>query len=195
MTILPTDDTKTRIMKSTILLFNQYGPLAPMAKISARAGVAGGTPFRYFDSKEDLLLATYHYARTSVEKTKVQNPLSQTTAEGIIKAIVLDILRWSVLCPDEHQYVEKYEDSVCYDYFSKTFSKLYVGIIEEMALWERIKHDVRADIPEAVISRIISVHCSVFSRFMNHGAMDLESPEGKALMAASADSIWNSIKK
>lgn len=91
--------------------------------------------------------------------------------------------------------MEKYEDSVCYNYFSEEFSKLYVGVIRELHLWERIRNDVREDIPEVVISRIISVHCSVFSRYMSNFTMDLDAPETKALMEASADSIWNSIKK
>ncbi|ADK80361.1 TetR/AcrR family transcriptional regulator [Sediminispirochaeta smaragdinae] len=195
MIIMPTDDTKTRIMKSTILLFNEFGPMAPMSKISERAGVAGGTPYKYFKTKEMLLLETYYYARNSIEKINRNDPLAQTSAEGIIKVIILDILRWSALYSDEHQYVEKYEDSVCYNYFSEEFSKLYVGVIRELHLWERIRNDVREDIPEVVISRIISVHCSVFSRYMSNFTMDLDAPETKALMEASADSIWNSIKK
>jgi len=195
MIICASDDTKTRIMKSTILLFNKYGPMVSMSKISEGAGVAAGTPFKYFSTKDELLWATYYYARTSVEGTKRENPLAQTTTEDMIKAIVTDILRWAAICPEEHEYVEKYEDSVCYDYFSEDFSKLYEGIVDELKIWDRMKDDVRKDIPMEVISRIISVHCSVFARYMSHRGMDIDTPETTALMRASADSIWNSIKR
>lgn len=192
---IQSSDTKIRIMESTIRMFNRFGPMVPMSKISEDAGVAAGTPFKYFSSKDELLLASYYYARNSVLKTKREDPLSETTAEGIVKAIVRDIIRWSVLCPEEHQYVEKYEDAVCYNYFSDDFRKLYEGVVDELDIWQRIKHDVRKDIPKEVISRIISVHCSVFCRYIRHCGLRLDEPETDALIEASADSIWNSIRK
>ena len=55
---MPTQ-TREAIIQATIELFNEYGPMVPMAKISERAGVAAGTPFRYFPTKDALLHAAY----------------------------------------------------------------------------------------------------------------------------------------
>lgn len=195
MNIETFDDTKTRIVKSTIKLFNQYGPMVPMSKISESAGVATGTPYKHYKTKEALLLDAYRYARNTVFQVEMGDPLSQPTTEGLIKTIIRHIIRWAALMPAEHEYVEKYEDAVCYNYFSKEFDVLYEGIVEELGIWERIKADVRQDLPQKVISRIVSVQCSVFIRYMSYHKMQLNTPEMDAFLAASADSIWRSIAR
>lgn len=195
MDILQTDDTRTRVLKSAILLFNQYGPMVPVSKISETAGVAAGTPFKHFKTKEELLLAAYHYARLSVFRVVKEDPRNEPTTERLIKAIIRGVIRWAALMPDEHEYVEKYEDSVCYNYFSPAFHDLYEGIVEELGIWERIREDVRPDIPKEIISRIISVQCSVFIRYMSYHNLKPDTPQSDALIESSTDSIWRSIER
>jgi AcrR family transcriptional regulator len=195
MIILQTDDTRTRVIKSTILLFNQYGPMVPMSQISDMAGVAAGTPFKHFKTKEELLLKAYFYARKSAFKVVKGDPRLEPTTETMLKTIMRGIINWAALMPDEHEYVEKYEDSVCYNYFSPAFKKLYEGIVEELDIWDRIKDDVRQDIPKEIISRIISVQCSVFIRYMSYHNMQIDDENTKALIEASTDSIWRSIAR
>ena len=195
MDILAGDSTRERLLKSTILLFNQYGVMVPMAKISERAGVAAGTPFKHFKTKDELLLAAYFYARKSVYRVVKDDPRDEPSTEGLIKAIIRGIIRWASLMPDEHEYVEKYEDAICYNYFSPCFHSLYEGIVEELSIWPRIRDDVREDLPPEVISRMISVQCSVFIRYMSHHKARLSEPDTDALIAASADSIWQSIAR
>lgn len=92
--------------------------------------------------------------------------------------------------------MRKYEDSVCYDCFSDRFSEeLYVGIVREHNLWPRLKNDVRPDLPEAFINRVISINCSLYSRYIAHMGFQADSPEFESFMHASADSIWNSIRR
>lgn len=195
MDILSSDSTREKILKSTILLFNQYGVMVPMAKISELAGIAAGTPFKHFKTKDELLLAAYFYARNSVYQVVKDDPRDEPTTEGLIKAIIRGIIRWASLMPDEHEYVEKYEDAICFNYFSPCFRDLYEGIVEELDIWPRIKDDVREDIPPEVISRIISVQCSVFIRYMSFHNLQANAPDTKSLISASADSIWQSIAR
>ena len=194
MHINRTDDTKTRIMKSTIMLFNRYGILVPMSKISDMAGVAEGTPFKHFKTKDELLLATYRYARASSNALSDRMDVNEPVTEILIKSILRTIFRWATQFPDEHEYVEKYEDTVCFDSFSDEFKTLYVGIVDELNMWDRIKADVRTDMPKEIISRIISVQCGVFVRYMRHNEMKPGVAETDALIEASVDSIWRSIE-
>ena len=104
-------------------------------------------------------------------------------------------MRGAVRFPSEHEYVEKYEDAVCYNYFSEEFNTLYEGIVVELDVWDRIKKDVRGDLPKALISRIVSVQCSVYIRYMNHHDMPADAQETNQLIEASVDSIWRSIAR
>lgn len=189
------EETRTRIIQATMRLFNQYGPMVPMAKISQAAGVGAGTPFKYFKTKDELLQATYHYARESAYLVNRESPADQPDAEGIVKAIIRGILRWSALCPQELQYVRKYEDMACYDCFSPEFSRLYVGIIQELDIWDRIRDQVRPDMPKELVSRLISINCAVFSRYALHMAITADSPQFSAFLDTCASSLWNSIRR
>lgn len=190
------EGTKERLLKATIKEFNRLGPMVPMARISQAAGIAGGTPFRHYKTKDDLLYAAYIYARESAFDVLPQEDTATMDAEQLVKSIVSGILLWAVLCPEEHQYVCKYEDAVCYDCFSDTFhDKLYTGIIEEKNIWPQLRDFLRPDLPEKLVSRLISINCSVYTRYIRHCGYAVDSPEFRALQEASADSIWNSIRR
>lgn len=188
-------NTRQEIIRCTILLFNQLGPMVPMSKISEAAGVAAGTPFRYFSTKEELLAAAYREAHENTLRCSPQESLEGMDAEHVIKSIVHTIMKWSVLCPQELEYMRKYEDMVCYDCFSERFSEtLYKGIIADTNLWPLLKDAVRPDLPEPLLNRLISFNCSVYARYVTHLGLSVEDPAFHALSDATADSIWNSIR-
>ena len=175
--------TRQEIIRCTILLFNQLGPMVPMSKISEAAGVAAGTPFRYFSTKEELLAAAYREAHENTLRCSPQESIEGMDAEHVVKSIVRTIMKWSVLCPQELEYMRKYEDMICYDCFSEEFSQaLYVGIIREMNLWP-------------LLNRLISINCSVYARYITHLGLSTEDSAFRELTEATADSIWDSIRR
>ena len=187
-------NTRSEIIRCTILLFNQFGPMVPMSKISEAAGVAAGTPFRYFSTKEELLAAAYKEAHENTLRCTPQESIEGMDAEQAVKSIVHTIMKWSVLCPQDLEYMRKYEDMICYDCFSEKFSKtLYEGIIEDMNLWPLIEKAVRPDLPRELLNRLISINCSVYARYVTHLGLTVEDPRFLHLADATADSIWNSI--
>lgn len=187
--------TRSAIISATIRMFNQYGPMVPMSKISEAAGVAAGTPFRYFKTKEELLAAAYHEAHENTLRIVPQESMEGMSAEQAVKSIVHTIMIWSALCPQDLEYMRKYEDGTCYDCFTERFSQtLYVGIVRDMNLWPLLKPVVRPDLPEPLINRLISFNCSVYSRYIEHEKLKPEDPAFQRLASATADSIWNSIR-
>ena len=76
--------TRQKIIRCTILLFNQLGPMVPMSKISEAAGVAAGTPFRYFSTKEELLAAAYREAHENTLRCSPQESIEGMDAEHVI---------------------------------------------------------------------------------------------------------------
>lgn len=189
------ENTRNSIIRATILLFNQYGPMVPMSKISESAGVAAGTPFVYFRSKDDLLAAAYHEAHENTLRCVPQESIEGMDAEHAVKSIVHTIMKWSALCPQDLEYMRKYEDMVCYDCFSERFSEtLYVGIIRDMNLWPLLEGAVRPELPEPLLNRLISINCSIYSRYIAHLGLSPEDPQFLKLADATADSIWDSIR-
>lgn len=189
-------NTRQEIIRCTIMLFNQLGPMVPMSKISEAAGVAAGTPFRYFSTKEELLAAAYREAHENTLRCSPQESIEGMDAEHAVKSIVRTITKWAVLCPQDLEYMRKYEDMICYDCFSEKFSQaLYVGIIREQNLWPLLRDAVRPDLPEPLLNRLISINCSVYARYITHLGLSTEDAAFHALTEATADSIWNSIRR
>ena len=156
--------------------------------------MAAGTPFRYFSTKEELLAAAYKEAHENTLRCTPQESIEGMDAEQAVKSIVHTIMKWSVLCPQDLEYMRKYEDMICYDSFSEKFSKtLYEGIIEDMKLWPLIEKAVRPDLPRELLNRLISINCSVYARYVTHLGLTVEDPRFLHLADATADSIWNSI--
>ena len=57
------DDTRTRILEAALELFRERGfAETTMREIAAKAGVASGLAYYYFDSKDAIVLAFYHRA-------------------------------------------------------------------------------------------------------------------------------------
>lgn len=189
------ESTRSSIIRATILLFNQYGPMVPMSKISSAAGVAAGTPFVYFRSKDELLAAAYHEAHENTLRCVPTQPMEAMDAEHAVKSIVHTIMKWAALCPQDLEYMRKYEDMVCYDCFSERFSEtLYAGVIRDMNLWPVLQPAVRPELPEPLLNRLISFNCSVYARYVTHLGLTPEDPAFLRLAEATADSIWNSIR-
>lgn len=64
-----TGDKKHAIFESTLELIKEHGfHGAPMSQVAKNAGVAAGTIYHYFESKEDLILALFDYNRERVSK-------------------------------------------------------------------------------------------------------------------------------
>lgn len=189
------ENTRSAIIGATIRLFNQHGPMVSMSSISKEAGVAAGTPFCYFRSKEELLRAAYQEAHENTLRCVPQESMEGMSAEQVVKSVVHTIMKWSALCPQDLEYMRKYEDMVCYDIFSEKFSQtLYEGIIEEMNLWPLLAPVVRPDLPRELLNRLISVNCSIYSRYVTHLGLSVDDEAFLQLADATADSIWNSIR-
>lgn len=189
------DSTRQAIIRSTILLFNRYGPMVPMSKISEAAGVAAGTPFRYYPTKEALLDAAYRQARENTLRCVPPADMTDMDAEQAVKNIVRTIMKWAAMCPQDLEYMRKYEDMLCYDCFSERFSeRLYVGVIREQNLWPKLAPAVRGDLPEPLLNRLLSFNCSVYARYVISLGLSPDDPAFIRLTEASADSIWNSIR-
>jgi AcrR family transcriptional regulator len=61
---MTTKDTRETILEAALALFRERGfANATMREIAARAGVASGLAYYYFDSKDAIVLAFYHRAK------------------------------------------------------------------------------------------------------------------------------------
>lgn len=131
------DDTKTRILSATMRAVRQYGlEGARIQNISELAGISPGAMYRYFKSKDELLVACFTHvdqqAAAIFEHLKF-NPLTIfTDPMGAVKSLWLPYFRFWVSHPDETVFYHRFRDSAAFPDYDKTRDSSYFGTFGSM---------------------------------------------------------------
>ena len=131
------DDTKTRIIFATMKAVRQYGlEGVRIQNVSKLAGISPGALYRYFDSKDQLLIECFTYVDKQVamifEHLKF-NPLTLLSDPiGAVKSLWLPYFRFWVAHPDETIFYHRFRDSTFFPKYDKsrdvTYFKTFVEI-------------------------------------------------------------------
>ncbi len=85
---MPSKDTRDRILEAALTLFRERGfSEATMREIAARAGVAIGLAYYYFQSKDAIVLAFYQRAREDMPAL-IEAAHRERTLAGRVQALV-----------------------------------------------------------------------------------------------------------
>jgi AcrR family transcriptional regulator len=105
-------DKKDAIIRASLKLFTAKGfDGTPTALISQEAGVATGTLFRYFPTKESLINGTYSVAKDSMARAMIAGLEDEGTLEGKMRRIWRNTIRWGLQNPEELLFLEQYVSS------------------------------------------------------------------------------------
>ncbi len=132
------DDTKTRIIYAAMKAVRQYGlEGVRIQNVSELAGISPGAIYRYFDSKDQLLVECFTY----VDKQAAEifdhlhfNPLTMLTDPmKAVKALWLPYFRFWVARPDETIFYHRFRDSAFFPKYDKdrdvTYFKKFIGMV------------------------------------------------------------------
>lgn len=118
------DDTKARIISSTMKAVRQYGlEGVRIQNVSELAEISPGAIYRYFESKDQLLQECFTYvdkqAAAIFEHLKF-NPLTMITDPmGAVKSLWLPYFRFWVSHPDETIFYHRFRDSAFFPKYDK----------------------------------------------------------------------------
>lgn len=104
---------KTRIILDAALrLFVEYGfHGTPTSKIAKEAGVANGTLFNKFKTKDDLIVALYVDIKTRMIEYVVENSSQEKSLKDTMKGQYLASLYWTLDNELEFHFVEQFKSS------------------------------------------------------------------------------------
>lgn len=112
--------TKENICKQAIRLFVKRGFSASVNEVVAKAGIAKGTFYHYFESKEDLIVELYKTLMFEIEKECVTEYGGESAREysfNVFGAIV----KWFITHPHKFNYIVIFETS---PYIKKVVGKV-----------------------------------------------------------------------
>lgn len=132
------DDTRTRIIFAAIRAVRQYGlEGVRIQNVSELAGVSSGAIYRYFDSKDQLLVECFTYvdrqAAAIFEHLKFNPLVMLADPVGTIKGLWLPYFRFWTSHPDETVFYHRFRDSAFFPKYDKsrdvTYFKTFIGMV------------------------------------------------------------------
>jgi AcrR family transcriptional regulator len=105
-------DKRDEIMKAALELIAEHGfHGAPMAMIAEKAGVAAGTIYRYFESKDILITELHRDLEEKISATLLEGyPVERPLRERFLYRI-RELLRYFIAHPLHFRYMEQYFNS------------------------------------------------------------------------------------
>lgn len=105
-------DKRADIMRAALELIAEQGfHGAPMSRVAEKAGVAAGTIYRYFNSKEVLINELYHEVEISImENIQRGHPAEAAPRERFV-GLSTALLKYMIANPVHFRYLEQYHNS------------------------------------------------------------------------------------
>ena len=105
-------DKRCAVIRAALELVAEHGfHGAPMSLVAERAGVAAGTIYRYFESKDALMNATYHHLEERILATILEGyPEGRPIRERFLH-IGRGLVRYMISSPQEFRFLEQFHDS------------------------------------------------------------------------------------
>lgn len=159
------EDKRQTILRAATQLFAEEGINAPTARIAKLAGVAEGTIFTYFSTKDELLNQLYIELKIQLRASVVALPDVASLQEKVWQAWRAYV-SWGLENPDGHQ------------------------VLAKLAMSSRITEATRVETQRAFCNIV-----DLLAEAMSHGSIRHQSPNFVgAMMAAMADTTMEFIK-
>lgn len=106
------NEKRQQILEAALSLFVTNGFHAtPTSKIAKEAGVATGTLFHHFKTKEELINTLYLETKDVLIQSLSNNVEEQETIKGKLRKIFFNAIRWAVDHPEHQLFYDQYSNS------------------------------------------------------------------------------------
>lgn len=196
-TLLPPDQRRQQLLDAAIWVFARKGyRRAGVSDIIERAGVARGTFYLYFESKEQVFLAiveTFHARITAAIAQADQTPPLNLAPIGLLQASFRRWLEFFSTNRDAATVILKEASSID-PRFEKGFADLRRSAVDFFAArYRRFQNMgfVRRSVDPALMAHLL---IGMFDELLNAFILRNEEADLDALAAQLADFEWNGIK-
>jgi AcrR family transcriptional regulator len=105
-------DRKQEILAAALRLFAVHGfHGTPTSKIAKEAGVANGTLFHYFNTKEDLIVSLYISIKMRMAAYVDEKASDAATVKDKFRNQYTEVLKWSLQNMAEFQFLQQFSSS------------------------------------------------------------------------------------
>lgn len=184
-------DKQEEILKAALKLFVEFGfHGTPTSKIAKDAGVANGTLFHYYKTKDDLILALYTNIKTRLTEHIYSKASKDESLEIVFKSLFTNTLEWSQEHKAEFYFMQQFHISpflslIPHEEIMRQ-AKPHLDIIQA-----GIKNKVLKPLPPEFLFSLINSHIYGIDQYLN--SSELSASKQKKLISDSFEILWNMI--
>jgi AcrR family transcriptional regulator len=183
-------DRQEAILATALTLFTERGFFGtPTSLISKEAGVATGTLFFYFKTKEDLIDALYRRVKSEAAKAMCRDLGLETTAKAKLRRLGLNAVTWGIANPAKLKFMEQFAHSP----FVST-SAHEEGMSHFLFLKDLVQDGIREGaIRDTDPTLLFCMMASALSGLIDRASATDDPVERQAIIDEGLDMVWNGL--
>ena len=184
-------EKQKEILSAALKLFVEFGfHGTPTSKIAKEAGVANGTLFHYYKTKDDLVLALYKDIKTRLSDFIYSGINKDDSQKVLFKTIYLNTIQWSVENSAEFYFIQQFHSSPFLSLISREEiakqAQPHLDLIQT-----GIKNKVLKPHPVDFLYTMINSHIVGINQYLS--STNLSEEKQKKVVADSFDLLWDMI--
>jgi AcrR family transcriptional regulator len=150
------EDKRNAILDATTRVFAERGlTAAPTSEISKQAGVAEGTLFTYFETKDDLINALYREIKSELANAMMSGFPRKKSVRTRLRHVWDSYVNWGVANPEQRKVLAQLQVSG-----TLSTESIEAGSAPFVEMQNTIRnaidqHILRADLPMELISKML----------------------------------------
>jgi len=187
----PSPDKQEAILATALRLFTERGFAGtPTSLISKEAGVATGTLFFYFKTKEDLIDTLYRRVKSEAAKAMGRGLDSEKTAKDKFRRLGKNAAGWGIKNPAKLKFMEQFAHSP----FVST-SAHEEGMSHFFFLEQLVRQGIQdGEIRNIEPSGLFCLMASALSGMIAHALSTDDATEREQIIEDGLDFIWFGMK-
>ncbi|MBW4358878.1 TetR/AcrR family transcriptional regulator [Flavobacterium taihuense] len=185
-------DKKSILLGTALQLFvvNGFHGTAT-SKIAQEAGVANGTLFNYFKTKDELIMALYRSVLKHMDDFIIERMESHSISKASFRSVFMETISWCLDNPLRYQYLQQFNHS---PYFKLVTSKVLNQ--DEHPLLVLIQNGIDIvlikQLPISFIYSIFTAQVNGLNSYII--ANDLEKDKQSEFIEEAFEMVWKMIE-
>ncbi len=185
-------EKEKELLSAALELFVAYGfHGTPTSKIALQAGVANGTLFHYFKTKDELVLALYVDIKQKMSTYLEEHVLPETTLAGKFRAIFTNSMQWALANKTSFQFLQQFQTS---PYLSRISPEETLGQVKDHLMLIQLAVDegfFKPKPPELILTMVMG---HIFGLFQYLCSSDFTNDEQNKVIEQGFEMLMAMLK-
>lgn len=186
-------DKRTRLLEAALQLFVEFGfHNTPTSKIAKQAGIANGTLFYFFPTKDDLVKALYTDIKSRMTAHISERIRDEKSLREIMKGYYTASLFWAQEYRTEFRFMEQFNSSPYLNKIAEEEIRRNLEPVQQL-LQQGIQEQVLKPLDVDLILTLVSGHIFGLNKYLLD--KELPVPEQTRVIDKSFTLLWNMLSR